>query len=700
MATKEKIELKGAKEYANDLQKISQQSKILAAEMKSVASSFTSTTTAEEKYQKSAKKLTELYKSQSKEVQEIEKTLEKTAQQYGSNSREVDIWRERLAKAETALNKTAQAIDQNEQALAKHKEAIRENELEQKAFNEEQKKLQKAEVWEKIGNGAKICATAVAAVATAAAAAAKELWNVTKAQGEWADALLTTSSQTDISTTTLQEWEYAARFIDTEVETMQKGLARVAMSQKTAVKAGKDYIETIDGQRISLKAANGENRTAEQLFYAELEALSKISDETMQNAAAQDLFGKSFQDMKPLIDAGPAALKEYGEEAKKLGLIIAEDDVKALGAFDDEMQKFNASMDVSIRRLALAFLPETQKVAESLTSLATTVTTALADGFQQSDASLITGALFEMLKKALGDFTQALPVVGEFVVNLISSIIQFIVENGPMLVEAAAQLVIQLVNGIAQSLPQLIPACVEMITTIITGLAENQSAMVEGALNLVMGLVEGITEAIPILIEKAPEMIVAIIKGLIQSLPKLIEFGIQLPFKLIEGMFKAGGALLKAGGEIVMKVRDGFTDTVQEAIQWGADLIDNFVEGIKRAWDGLINTVEAVAQSVADFLGFSEPSKGPLSNFHTYAPDMMKLFAKGINDNRWRIDDAVQGAFNLRPQIVGAGQANTNNFGAVSISVYGAQGQDVNALADAVMDRLQIEVSRKEMAYA
>ena len=45
---------------------------------------------------------------------------------------------------------------------------------------------------------------------------------------------------------------------------------------------------------------------------------------------------------------------------------------------------------------------------------------------------------------------------------------------------------------------------------------------------------------------------------------------------------------------------------------------------------------------MADFLGFSEPEKGPLSNFHTYAPDMMQLFASGIKDNLWRITDQME----------------------------------------------------------
>jgi phage-related protein len=58
-------------------------------------------------------------------------------------------------------------------------------------------------------------------------------------------------------------------------------------------------------------------------------------------------------------------------------------------------------------------------------------------------------------------------------------------------------------------------------------------------------------------------------------------------------------------------------------------------------FESLKNSVKRCAQAVKDFLGFSEPEKGPLSDFHTYAPDMMNLYAKGIEDNIDTVEDSV-----------------------------------------------------------
>jgi hypothetical protein len=68
-------------------------------------------------------------------------------------------------------------------------------------------------------------------------------------------------------------------------------------------------------------------------------------------------------------------------------------------------------------------------------------------------------------------------------------------------------------------------------------------------------------------------------------------------------------------------------------------LIDNFISGIKLKIGDLKDTVSGIASTVKDFIGFSEPDEGPLSNFHTYAPDMMELFAQGIKENENLITD-------------------------------------------------------------
>ena len=82
---------------------------------------------------------------------------------------------------------------------------------------------------------------------------------------------------------------------------------------------------------------------------------------------------------------------------------------------------------------------------------------------------------------------------------------------------------------------------------------------------------------------------------------------------------------------------------------------------------GLWNTIRGIAGKIKDFLGFSEPKEGPLSNFHTYAPDMMKLFAQGIRENEHLVTDQIRSSFDfgrtaLSGTAAGAGSTNTYNI--------------------------------------
>lgn len=126
-------------------------------------------------------------------------------------------------------------------------------------------------------------------------------------------------------------------------------------------------------------------------------------------------------------------------------------------------------------------------------------------------------------------------------------------------------------------------------------------------------------------------------------------------FKGFRNFFiNAWGAIKKgvqdAGKWIVNAINDignWFGNLGKNALNWGRDLIQNFINGIKQKWEDLKGAVRNVAQTVKDFLGFSEPKEGPLSDFHTYAPDMVDLFVKGLKDNQQLVANQLAQTFGM-----------------------------------------------------
>ena len=88
-------------------------------------------------------------------------------------------------------------------------------------------------------------------------------------------------------------------------------------------------------------------------------------------------------------------------------------------------------------------------------------------------------------------------------------------------------------------------------------------------------------------------------------------------------------------------VDTGLSAASAEAGWWGTDMVDNFIKGALAERASLGDALAQIAQMIKDYLGFSEPDKGPLANFHTFGPDMMDLYASGIAGNKKKVLDAV-----------------------------------------------------------
>lgn len=653
MATSEKIQLKGASQYKKDLQQIVAESKALSSEMKMVKSSFDKSTTAQQKNEAIGKQLAKQIENQQKMVDKLRQAYEVEVAASGEQSTAA-------LKAKDALNK-GQTVLNNLQA---ENRALAESEKEETKVSQAQAKAKQA-----FNAIAKASAAAVAAVASAAAAAAKAIWDATNASGQWADNLLTLSAQTNVSTDTLQKWDYAARFIDVDTQTMTTALGKVVKQQGAAIKSGQDYVTTLDGQVISLRDSNGELKSSETVFYEMIDALGQIGDATMQEAAAQDLFGKSYQDILPLIKAGSEGLKAYGDEAEKLGLVLSGESVGALGAFDDQMQRLKATMETAGRELAVSFLPATQEVARSLTELASTVTTALSDGFQDADADTILEGLFGQLQKGLSNISAIMPAVTTFVTGLINKILEFVITNLPMLVQTALQIITGLANGLIENLPVLIPALVQCVLTIVQTLMapENIGMLVDAAIALITGLGQGLIAAIPVLVQMLPQIVTNIVQSLILQAQKMMGAGNALINNLSTGISTAmSGLMTKVRTWVQEKIIQPVKDKVESIKTAGKNLVEGLWNGINDKFEWIKNKIKTwvgnVLKFFKDLLGIHSPS----TVFEGYGENMALGLANGITSGMGYVKTALSAV----PGINGSYSLDASPAGMGGINVY------------------------------
>lgn len=329
------------------------------------------------------------------------------------------------------------------------------------------------------------------------------------------------------------------------------------------------------------------------------------------------------------------------------------------------------------------------------------IITTLAQGIINSIPELIptVSILIESITTYIWDW---LPKFMEIGASLISELAMALSnpELLSKLVDGAINIVKGLVEGILKALPQLIQAAPVIIANLVTALIENVPKLLEAAWEIIKEIVKGLIDNLPEIFSAAGEIIATLLKGIVELWGKLVEVGGKIIGGLITGLKAKWNDLKEAVGNIANSIKEKFKEKIEAAKTWGKDLMKNFVDGIKQKWENLKSTVSNIAQTIKNFLGFSEPKEGPLSNFHTYAPDMMKLFAQGIKDNTHLVTDQIKKSFDFGEQIIPVKTDVTTRKSSVDESGVGSGNQfnfyinDVDATPDEIA-----RDARRELQY-
>jgi len=158
--------------------------------------------------------------------------------------------------------------------------------------------------------------------------------------------------------------------------------------------------------------------------------------------------------------------------------------------------------------------------------------------------------------------------------------------------------------------------------------------------------------------------------------------------QVVSGISGKMATLRNTISSAVSSVYTTFNTLVSNAWRWGSDLLQNFINGITTKIYGLVNTLLNIGNTITNYIGFSEPDKGPLSNFHTFAPDMMDLFTRGIEQNEGKVLSAVG---NLAGGISDAMQNEDFAIGPISVSDID---YSMNGFADRIVDGFETMLDR------
>ena len=377
--------------------------------------------------------------------------------------------------------------------------------------------------------------------------------------------------------------------------------------------------------------------------------------------------------------------------------------------------------------------------------------------------TIITGMLPDMIpmivsgiEGILSALLDALPVIVEGLGEFITAIVTWLAEgdNVTKFVNGIIELATQIVNQIAVLLPVLLPAVVKIIAEIAKALTDvnNIKLIIDSVLVIIGAVVVALVEAFPEfveliggLLENASDLLLAFtdwiqpfvnkaldflinlvrtwgnnIKSFITNLINNIKTGISNWLNNLKtGFTNAFNTIRDKVQNITNKVRELVENVINKirelpdkVVSIGRNLVEGLWNGIndKIAWvkNKIYEMGDAILNAIKGIFGIASPSK----EFAKIGGFLAEGLGEGFEDEMQDVRSDMVGSMdnltgNMTASVsaygVGAEQMGNNttyNGGAVTINVYGAQGQSANDIANQVALKLEEMTRRKGAIYA
>lgn len=418
-----KIKLDGEAEYKQRISEINAALGTLDSKIKLLNTTYSEN-------ENSIKGLTEINEvlnqkilTQREKVEQLQEMLQKSAKAYGISDTTTQKYQQQLNNAEAALVKMERALADNTSKLEAAGGAADNfsdglKDLAERTGEEAEQSMGNlgdvvngltSKLGIQLPDGMKSSMNAMgsldasslalaggfAAVAAAIVKAEKAMISMTKESASFADNIITLSMQTGQSTQQLQEFSYATELIDVSVDTLQGSLRKLTNNMQDTMNGTGNAKASFEALGVSVTNADGSMRSANDVFYETIDALGQVKNETERDAMSMDIFGRSAQDLNPLIIQGSKTLKAYADEAHNMGYVLDDEALSALGAVDDAYQRLQKTQEGVKNQLAVEFAPYLEEFYGDVTSM-------VKDGGKAIKDSGIVDA-FGMLLETVGD---------------------------------------------------------------------------------------------------------------------------------------------------------------------------------------------------------------------------------------------------------------------------------------------------------
>lgn len=282
----------------------------------------------------------------------------------------------------------------------------------------------------KLGSGIKTAAKWGAALGTAAVAAGGAMVAVANKAAVAADEVDKASRRAGTDAETWQKLKYAFGQSGIEAEKLEKTMVRNQKSLNEAASGSKKAADAYKDLKVSIKNSDGSLRDADSVYQDTLKSLADMTDLNERNRIANDLFGKSYSDLAPILDSGSAGIDDLTKRAKDLGLVMSQDSVDAGVKFGDTMDDVKQVGGALMNNIALKLMPTAQKILDWIIEKSPVITEAVGKAVDFISAGVEKVATWfkengESIKSVISTVVKVAKVLIEGAFKVISGLFDF-----------------------------------------------------------------------------------------------------------------------------------------------------------------------------------------------------------------------------------------------------------------------------------
>lgn len=605
---------------------------------------------------------------------------------------------------------------------------------------------------ETMAKGLKATGAVIGAAMTAATAAAvatgKAFINAANSTAQYGDNIDKMSQKMGISAKAYQEWDFVMQHAGSSIDSLKTSMKTLA----NAAVSGNDAFT-----KLGISQEQIANMSQEDLFGATISALQNVTNETERTALASKLLGRGATELGALFNMSAEETEGLKQQVHDLGGVMSDDAVKAAAKYQDEMQNMQTALTGVKNNMMSQFLPGISSVMTGLSkvfsgkggvdeikkglqsiignissmapqffSIATTLVNGILQGFAPMIPSLVSSifgflqtgllTLVSLIPQLTPVITQGLqgvasalltclPVLIQALIDITSQLVQWLASdnNVKVFVDGIFQLVSTLAEGMADVLPVLLPAIVNIIGQVADSLTEpkNVKMIVTSVLYIVGAVVVALVKALP-------EIGGVIVKTTANALQLLKEFGASILSRIGPWFTETLGKIGTFASNVIAKI----ATLPSKVIEIGRNLVAGLWKGINEKLQWLKGKIESFGKSIVDKVR---------SVFQVHSPSVIfqkigSFLAEGLGlgwadslvDVRSDMAKSLNGLTgNMSATVTANGSAGaltenntTFNGSPITVIVNAAEGQSVNAIADAVIDKISDMTTRKGAVYA